>query len=53
MTVILLRHGRSTSNTAYTLAGRTDGGSDAGDVSDGGDAGDVSQPGGSAQSEPR
>src|SRR6185437_9042234 len=25
MTVILLRHGRSTSNTAYTLAGRTDG----------------------------
>ena len=25
MTVILLRHGRSTSNTAHTLAGRTDG----------------------------
>ena len=25
MTVILLRHGRSTSNTAQTLAGRTDG----------------------------
>lgn len=25
MTVILLRHGRSTSNTAYTLAGRSDG----------------------------
>ena len=25
MTVILLRHGRSTSNTAHTLAGRTEG----------------------------
>src|SRR5688572_33108372 len=25
MTVILLRHGRSTSNTAHTLAGRSDG----------------------------
>ena len=25
MTVILLRHGRSTSNTAQTLAGRSDG----------------------------
>jgi broad specificity phosphatase PhoE len=25
MTVILLRHGRSTSNTAHTLAGRSEG----------------------------